>query len=729
LKRTAPVIAALLLTACPIAAFGQDQAAAEAAADVINFAADAINYDNDNDVVDASGNVMLRRDAVELRADRVNWDRKSGKVFAEGNVRITNPQGDAAYGDRIELTDSLRDGVIENLLVVLDNGARLAAQRGERFDNGDMALDQAAYTPYPVIPGEAYNPTWQIRAVRVYYNRVKDRVKYDGARIELFGLPLIPLPGLSHQASDRSGSGVLVPQIRIDRVNGFELAVPYYLQLAPNRDITITPHVYTSAAPMLETEYRALTSIGAYRITGFGTYSSAVPLGGVPGTGRDRFRGYLETAGKFQIDPNWSVRFSGRLTTDRTFMRRYDISRDDRLRSTFEAERIGGSSYLSVAGWAVQTLRANDRQGLQPIAVPVIDFRQRLTDPWLGGQFELQVNSLAIARTAGQDTQRAFAGVRWDLRRLTPLGQEVTITGLARGDVYHSSANLLTAVPGYRGESGWQGRAIAAAAIDVRWPFVGEIFGGTQQLVPRVQLVATPPVRNLAIPNEDSRAFDLEDSNLFALNRFPGYDRFEDGARVTYGLDWTFTRPGLAINSVVGQSYRLSDKPTLFPDGTGLTSRTSDIVGRTTFAWRDTIRLTHRFRLDKDNLAVRRNEFDATFGSRKTYAVIGYLRLNRDITDLAEDLQDREEVRLGGRISFADNWSLFGSAIVDLTDAAEDPLSGADGFEPVRHRLGIAYDDPYLSLAVTWRRDYEDTGDARRGNSFLFRVGFRNLGF
>jgi LPS-assembly protein len=727
--RTAPVIAALMLSAWPAVAVAQDAAPAPAAEDVINFAADAIDYNNETEVVEASGNVMLRRDAIELRADRVNWDRKTGKVFAEGNIRLTNPEGDIAYGDRVELTDSLRDGVIENLLVVLENGARLVAQRGERLPNGDMALDRAAYTPYPVVPGEAYNPTWQIRAVRVYYNRVKDRVKYDGARIELFGLPLIPLPGLSHQASDRSGSGVLVPQIRIDRVNGFEFAVPYYLRLAENRDITVTPHVYTSAAPMLEGEYRALTSIGAYRINGYATYSSVLPVNGVPGTARDRFRGYLETAGKFQVDPNWSLRFSGRITTDRTFMRRYDISRDDRLRSTFEAERIGGSSYLSIAGWAVQTLRANDRQGLQPIAIPVIDFRQRLTDPWLGGQFELQLNSLAIARTSGQDTQRAFAGVRWDLRRLTGLGQEVTVTGLARGDVYHSSENLLTAIPGYRGKSGWQGRAIAAAAIDVRWPFVGEIFGGTQQLVPRVQLVATPPIRNLAVPNEDSRAFDLEDSNLFALNRFPGYDRFEDGARITYGLDWSFSRPGLAVNSVVGQSYRLSDKPSLFPDGTGLTSRTSDIVGRTTFAWRDTIRLTHRFRLDKDNLAVRRNEFDATIGSRRTYAVLGYLRLNRDITSLAEDLQDREEVRIGGRIGFAQNWSIFGSAILDLTSAAEDPFNGSDGFEPVRHRLGVAYDDPYLSLAVTWRRDYEDTGDARRGNSFLFRVGFRNLGF
>jgi hypothetical protein len=337
---------------------------------------------------------------------------------------------------------------------------------------------------------------------------------------------------------------------------------------------------------------------------------------------------------------------------------------------------------------------------------------------WFGGQFELQLNTLAIGRTAGQDTQRAFAGARWDLRGLTGLGQEVTLTALVRGDVYHSDENLLTAIPGYRGKSGWQARGIAAIAADMRWPFVGEFMGGTQTLTPRVQIVATPPIKNLDIPNEDSRAFDLEDSNLFAINRFNGHDRFEDGARITYGVEWNFSRPGFNISSVVGQSYRLSDKPSLFPDGTGLTDRTSDIVGRTTVAYRDFLRLTHRYRLDKDNLAVRRNEFDATIGSRSTYAVLGYSRLNRDILLLGEELQDREEARVGGRVAVAKNWSVFGSAIVDLTQRTDDPLSSADGFEPIRHRLGVAYDDECLSIALTWRRDYADTGDARRGNSF-----------
>lgn len=679
----------------------------------------------------AEGNVEMNRDTIAMRANKVTWNRKTGEVVAEGDVAIRNPEGDTAYGDRIALTDSLRDGVVENLLVVFDNGSRLASVRGKRFDNGNIELEDAAYTPCPVEDetGCPKNPSWQIRAVRVTYDRAKDKVRYKGARVEVFGLPLIPLPGLSHPASDNAGSGLLVPDIGIDRTNGLEFSIPYYLRFAPDRDATITPHIYTNAAPMLEGEFRALTDIGAFRIKGYATYSSLVPLTGPVTNQRDDFRGYIESAGRFQLSPRWSLTYSGRLTTDRTFMRRYDISLDDRLRSTFEVERIGGQSYLSIAGWATQTLRAGDVQGQQPIALPIIDYRQRLADPLFGGQFEFELNTLAITRTAGQDTQRAFAGARWDLRGLTGLGQEVTLTALVRGDVYHSDQNLLTPIPDYRGKSGWQARGIAAVAADMRWPFVGELLGGTQTLTPRVQIVATPPIKNVDIPNEDARAFDLEDGNLFAINRFNGYDRFEDGARITYGVEWNYSRPGFRISSSIGQSYRLSEKPTLFPDGTGLTDRTSDIVGRTTIAYKDFLRLTHRFRLDKDDLAIRRNEFDATIGGRSTYAVIGYSRLNRDITLLGEDLQDREELRAGGRVAVTKQWSVFGSAIVDLTSKADDPLSTSNGFEPIRHRLGISYDDECLSIALTWRRDYIDTGDARRGNSFAIRVAFRNLGF
>jgi LPS-assembly protein len=700
--------------------------------DQIEFSADELDYDFENDVVTAEGNVILDRQGYKLQADKVVWNRKSGTVVASGNVRSTDPEGSIAYGDRIELTDSLRDGVVDNILLVMEDGRRLAALTGDRLADGTLSLNNAAYTACAVTTedGCPKNPSWQIKAVKVHYDPIKKRVNYDGARIEIFGLPVIPLPGLSHPVSNENRSGILVPNIKFSAANGASFSVPYYFSIAPNEDATVRAHVFTGVAPMLSGTYRYLDEKGAFQLTGYATSSSRISRDGAPilaNSQRD-FRGYFATSGRFRIDDKWTLAQSARLVSDRTFLRRYDISDDDSLRSTINAERVSSSSYLSIAGWAFQTLRSNDPQNRVPIALPVIDYRKRFAEPVLGGRTQVQVNTLAIERTAGQDTQRAFASARWDLRKITPLGQEITFTGFARGDVYHSDDNALNETAVYRGRGGWQTRAIATAAIDVKWPLIGQAFGGTQTITPRLQLVATPALANLSLPNEDARAVDLEDSNLFALNRFPGHDRYEDNVRATYGLEWQLNRPHLAINAIVGQSYRLANNSNIVPIGTGLSGRFSDIVGRTNVRFKDIVKFTHRFRLDKNSFAFRRNEIDATVGSRNTYAQIGYLRLNRNIAPTLEDLRDREEIRIGGRYQLDKYWSIYGSAIVDLTDRKEDPISVADGYDPVRHRLGVAYDDGCLSMGVTWRYDYENTGDAQRGSTFLFRLALRNLG-
>ena len=117
----------------------------------------------------------------------------------------------------------------------------------------------------------------------------------------------------------------------------------------------------------------------------------------------------MSANGQFQLDENWTATGSIRLASDRTFLRRYDISREDRLRSTIQLQRFDDNSYISIAGWATQALLVSTDQGQVPLALPLVDARYRLEDPVLGGQVELQANTLAITRSEGQDTQRAFA--------------------------------------------------------------------------------------------------------------------------------------------------------------------------------------------------------------------------------------------------------------------------------------------------------------------------------
>ncbi len=700
------------------------------AGEVIDFEAEQLTYDSEDDIVTARGNVVLRSKDRSVRANEVIWDRRGGSILASGDVRLVDESGNQLFTETIELNDQFEAGAMADLLIALRAGGRLAARSAARGEDGTTILTDAAYTACAISDAEgcAKNPSWRITARKVIYDQAASRVRFQGAMVELFGARILPLPGLALRTDGKAESGFLVPDFRITAVNGIEVSGEYYWRMGDNRDLKLGAYVFSSVAPMGSAQWRHLTGKGAYQITGFVTASDrASDLTGGVGFENDP-RGYLDANGRFQFSPEWSLSGSIRVASDRTFLRRYDLSREDRLRSVVNLERIDEKSYLSIAGWATQTLRIVADQGQIPIALPAIDYRHLVDDPVLGGRIQLQANTLALVRTEGQDTQRAFAAARWDLRRMTGMGQVVTLTGLVRGDVYHTQDTLSTITEVYRGREGWTTRGVATAAVDIEWPFVGEAFGGTQVLKPRVQLVASPHTRNLAIPNEDSRAIDLEDSNLFALNRFAGYDRIEDGARITWGLDWELTRPGLRIKSTIGQFYRLEEQNDIFPVGTGLPDRVSDFVGRTEVRFGNLVSLTHRYRLDKDNFIMRRNEIDAAIGSARTYLEIGYLRLNRNITTV-EDLADREELRAAGRIAIGRNWSVFGSGIFSLSSAEDNPFFTLEGFEPIRTRVGVAYQDECMEFGATFRRDFVTAGDALRGNTFQIFFALRNLGF
>src|SRR5262245_47227327 len=156
---------------------------------IIEFSADQVIYDSDNDVVTATGAVRMNRDGNYLAADQVVWDRKSDQVRAQGNVVVLTPQGDKLIGENVVLNDTLREGTVQNLLVVLESGGRIAAARGIR--SGDLTtLENAVYSPCPVTSptGCPRRPSWSITAVKVIDDPIHERVRFEGGRLQLFGI-------------------------------------------------------------------------------------------------------------------------------------------------------------------------------------------------------------------------------------------------------------------------------------------------------------------------------------------------------------------------------------------------------------------------------------------------------------------------------------------------------------------------------------------------------------
>ena len=289
------------------------------------------------------------------------------------------------------------------LSIGLPFGGAAAQQRGEGRAHHGLFVHRVGHAQaFDLVDAEgcAADPSWRVTARRVIYDQSASRVRFEGAMLELFGARILPLPGLAIRTDGKAESGFLVPDVRVTQVNGLELSGEYYWRLADNRDLTLGAYVFSNVAPMASAKWRHLTEKGAYQITGFGTFSDRL----TDFTGAESFqsdpRGYLDANGRFQFSPDWSLTGSLRLASDRTFLRRYDISRDDRLRSMIEIERIDQDSYLTIAGYATQTLRLGVPQGQVPIALPMIDYRYRLDAPGIGGKLELQANSLALFRPA-----------------------------------------------------------------------------------------------------------------------------------------------------------------------------------------------------------------------------------------------------------------------------------------------------------------------------------------
>jgi LPS-assembly protein len=243
--------------------------------DLVRFASDTVTYDHDTDVITATGNVVMRREAQSLRADHLTWNRNTGVIVATGNIRFVDEDDDVLYTDHIELTDQFKAGATQDLLLVLREGGRMAARSSERDAVGHLVMHQAAYSGCEVVDDDGCpkSPSWELTAARVAYNPDTKIVRYYGAKLRVFGVPLLPLPGLSHASDFHATSGFLIPTFGSSSSNGAEFSNTFYWRLANNKDLAITGTVFSAALPMVEARYRQLTDNGAYQVNGYLTYS------------------------------------------------------------------------------------------------------------------------------------------------------------------------------------------------------------------------------------------------------------------------------------------------------------------------------------------------------------------------------------------------------------------------------------------------------------------------
>jgi LPS-assembly protein len=446
---------------------------------------------------------------------------------------------------------------------------------------------------------------------------------------------------------------------------------------------------------------------GSYNVQASGRYGKPRDRFGVE-QDEDTLQGHVFGTGRFQIDEVWHWGYDAQVTSNDTYLKRYDISALDRLENNLFVEGIDGRSYAAVNGWYFQGLRETDDPGLTPLVLPLVEIEYVPDETVMGGRFALIGNALYLQRGEGRDTARVSSTASWKLPVTTTGGHLFTFFANLRADAYHVTDTGMTGT-----EEDTVGRVLPWAGAEWRYPLVRTDWGWKQIIEPIVQIVGAPYGGNPdEIPNEDSASFEFDETNLFSFNKFPGLDRWETGPRVNAGVRAAAYFDEGMIEAIVGESFRFHEDNS-FMEETGLRNQQSDYVGRLTVQPDGNIRVVHRFRIDQSAFRYERNEIYAEAFEPDSYSFkAGYILLEPDPA-----LPDqREEVALAGAIQALEDIWLRASGRKDLA-----------GDQMIESKFGISYEDDCAEFGVDFRRRFTRDRDIEPSSSFLLTFRLKGV--
>lgn len=560
--------------------------------------------------VEVEGNAVLRRHDLTLRADRLAYSAADNTAAANGHVRI-NRLGDIYEGERLQLKLDTFEGRFDDVrFQFLRSGGLGQASRIDFLDEQRATAHDVQYSTCERPSSGAWRPDWAVTAQQMQFDLSTDTGVATDARLEFLGVPLLATPWISFPLSDARKSGVLTPSFNLDNQSGFEATVPYYLNLAPNRDATLYPTLMSKRGLDLGGEYRYLERTWAGQVR-------AAWMGHDRLRQRDRWAyavQHQQSLPGLQWLPAAGLRIQLNRVSDDDYWRDFPrTSTITNLAQRLLANEIAlsggaGAWNYSLIAQRWQTLGAS--RTLAPVdaeqivapydRLPSLALRYRPQDPTasvLPGwrvQVDLDVTRFRTDRlqqvwdgsTAG-DQRTDINGTRW--LGVLRLSRRWETPG------WYLEPSLQWHARQYRFEHPLgNGRRSATVLLPTATLDTGLVFerdatlferAVLQTLEPRIVLTATPYRDQRLLPVYDSAAYDFNLGTIFAANSYGGHDRIADLQAITYGVNTRLRTPddGAELASVgVAQRLRLRDQRVTLPnEGVAAEGRSDILVGAT----------------------------------------------------------------------------------------------------------------------------------------------------
>ena len=540
------------------------------------------------------GNAELRYGELLIRADTLTYGQADDLADAQGHVEVSRA-GSVFRGPSLKLYVNRFEGeFVQPSYFFSQTGGGGRAARVTFSDAKHMRAEAGTYSSCPVV-GDA-EPAWQITARSLAMDFEANEGVATGAVLRFLGVPILAAPALSFSLGGARKSGWLPPNIGLDNRSGLELGLPYYWNIAPQRDATFTPFVMTRRGPGIDSEFRYLEPAHTGQLS-----LSWMPKDRV--ADRSRWALNLNQEGEAGLD--WRYRLRTERVSDDDYWkdmpRRLQSQTQRLLSSDWSLTRRRELSWGDIQSYA-RIQRWQALQGTEPLTTfatpyqrtPQIGIRVTTASddavldgfrPWgrkarLEGALELEYNRFDLSKDA--------------LKTQLQTGQRVHALGHLSAPMGGAAWWLIPRVavnaagyaldqPGADGRTS-MGRVIPTLSLDHGWVFERDttLFGRAlrQTLEPRLLYVNTPVRQQKNLPNFDAAVKDFNFDSIYTENQFSGVDRVNDANELTVGATSRWVNPlqgEEVLRLGLVQRFQFRDQ-LITSDGQPVTQRFSDLL-------------------------------------------------------------------------------------------------------------------------------------------------------
>jgi len=522
-----------------------------------------------------SGNVELRRGGLHLFADETTYNQAENTLNARGHIHLRKDSGETIVAPLLDYElDTERGSAADAQFAFAGNAARGTAGRIYLEGRDVLKLESVRYTTCP-----AGQDDWFLRASELTLDKASETGTAWNASIHFMQVPVFYSPYLSFPITDARKSGLLAPHAGHSSNSGFFLDVPYYFNLAPNYDDTLTLRVLTQRGTQLINEFRYLAP----------RFSGKLNLEYLPS---DRSTNTDREALLFRhtqsLSPLWSASTDIQWVSDNSYFIDLGSSVTDSARTHLPRSLrldYGGSIWrFSARAFTYQTLDTTIAIADQPY--------QRLPQLVLTADLPSGPNRLhgTLASEWVNFYRPGFAPGQPGAAQRYDLLPSVSLP-------LHTSYFYLTPKVGYRYTS-WRLDNTSADESPIRELPIYSLDSGlaleregqvggqtyTQTLEPRIYYVYIPYKNQDSLPVFDAALPAFSFYNFFRENRFTGADRVGDANQVIAAVTSRFLLPGSGVEQArvgLGQVQYLADQRVNLPAGT-ITQTSSDLIGEAT---------------------------------------------------------------------------------------------------------------------------------------------------